>query len=41
LQLPAICDFSVTNVCNAACDFCEFSRDQMGLVVTFVPKVPI
>jgi MoaA/NifB/PqqE/SkfB family radical SAM enzyme len=29
LQLPAICDFSVTNVCNAACDFCGFSRDQM------------
>lgn len=26
--LPAICDFSVTNVCNAACDFCGFSRDK-------------
>ena len=29
LRLPAICDFSVTNVCNAACDFCGFSRDQV------------
>jgi MoaA/NifB/PqqE/SkfB family radical SAM enzyme len=27
-QLPAICDFSVTNVCNAACDFCGFARDK-------------
>src|SRR5690348_2488433 len=26
--LPAICDFSITNVCNAACDFCGFSRDK-------------
>jgi len=26
--LPAICDVSVTNVCNAACDFCGFSRDK-------------
>src|SRR5215472_11179387 len=27
--LPAVCDVSVTNVCNAACDFCGFSRDKM------------
>lgn len=27
-RLPAICDFSITNVCNAACDFCGFSRDK-------------
>jgi MoaA/NifB/PqqE/SkfB family radical SAM enzyme len=26
--LPAVCDISVTNVCNAACDFCGFSRDK-------------
>jgi MoaA/NifB/PqqE/SkfB family radical SAM enzyme len=26
--LPTICDVSVTNVCNAACDFCGFSRDK-------------
>lgn len=26
--LPAICDFSIPNVCNAACDFCGFSRDK-------------
>jgi MoaA/NifB/PqqE/SkfB family radical SAM enzyme len=26
--LPAVCDISVTNVCNAACDFCNFSRDK-------------
>jgi MoaA/NifB/PqqE/SkfB family radical SAM enzyme len=26
--LPAICDVSVTNVCNAACDFCGFARDK-------------
>jgi MoaA/NifB/PqqE/SkfB family radical SAM enzyme len=26
--LPAICDVSVTNLCNAACDFCGFSRDK-------------
>jgi MoaA/NifB/PqqE/SkfB family radical SAM enzyme len=26
--LPAVCDFSVTNVCNAACDFCGFARDK-------------
>jgi MoaA/NifB/PqqE/SkfB family radical SAM enzyme len=28
LALPAVCDISVTNVCNAACDFCGFSRDK-------------
>jgi MoaA/NifB/PqqE/SkfB family radical SAM enzyme len=28
LKLPAICDFSITNVCNAACDFCGFARDK-------------
>lgn len=27
-RLPAACDCSVTNVCNAACDFCGFSRDK-------------
>ena len=27
--LPAICDFSVTNACNAACDFCGFARNKM------------
>ena len=26
--LPAICDISVTNGCNAACDFCGFARDK-------------
>ncbi len=26
--LPAVCDVSVTNVCNAACDFCGFSRNK-------------
>jgi MoaA/NifB/PqqE/SkfB family radical SAM enzyme len=26
--LPAVCDVSVTNLCNAACDFCGFSRDK-------------
>jgi len=25
-KLPAVCDVSVTNVCNAACDFCGFAR---------------
>jgi MoaA/NifB/PqqE/SkfB family radical SAM enzyme len=25
LNLPAVCDVSVTNVCNAACDFCGFA----------------
>jgi MoaA/NifB/PqqE/SkfB family radical SAM enzyme len=29
--VPAVVDVSVTNVCNAACDFCGFSRDK-GLV---------
>jgi 2-iminoacetate synthase ThiH len=28
LQLPAVCDISVTNMCNAACDFCGFARDK-------------
>jgi MoaA/NifB/PqqE/SkfB family radical SAM enzyme len=28
LSLPAICDVSVTNACNAACDFCGFARDK-------------
>jgi MoaA/NifB/PqqE/SkfB family radical SAM enzyme len=28
LQLPAVCDVSVTNVCNAACDFCGFARGK-------------
>jgi MoaA/NifB/PqqE/SkfB family radical SAM enzyme len=27
IQLPAVCDVSVTNMCNAACDFCGFARD--------------
>jgi MoaA/NifB/PqqE/SkfB family radical SAM enzyme len=27
-SIPAVCDISVTNVCNAACDFCGFSRDK-------------
>jgi MoaA/NifB/PqqE/SkfB family radical SAM enzyme len=26
--LPAVCDASITNVCNAACDFCGFARDK-------------
>ena len=26
--LPAVADISVTNVCNAACDFCGFSREK-------------
>ena len=26
--LPAVCDVSVTNICNAACDFCGFARDK-------------
>ncbi len=28
IKLPAVCDFSTTNVCNAACDFCGFARDK-------------
>jgi MoaA/NifB/PqqE/SkfB family radical SAM enzyme len=28
LNLPAVCDFSITNICNAACDFCGFARDK-------------
>jgi MoaA/NifB/PqqE/SkfB family radical SAM enzyme len=27
-ELPAVCDFSITNVCNAACDFCGFARNK-------------
>ena len=27
-MLPAVCDVSVTNVCNAACDFCGFARNK-------------
>ena len=27
-MLPAICDASITNVCNAACEFCGFARDK-------------
>jgi len=26
--LPAVCDVSVTDACNAACDFCGFARDK-------------
>jgi MoaA/NifB/PqqE/SkfB family radical SAM enzyme len=29
--LPAICDVSVTNVCNATCDFCAYAHDK-GIV---------
>ena len=29
--IPAVCDVSVTNVCNATCDFCSFAYDK-GLV---------
>lgn len=29
--VPAICDVSVTNVCNATCDFCSFAHDK-GIV---------
>jgi len=29
--VPAVCDVSVTNVCNATCDFCGYARDK-GLV---------
>jgi MoaA/NifB/PqqE/SkfB family radical SAM enzyme len=28
LGIPAVCDVSVTNVCNAACDFCGFARGK-------------
>jgi len=27
-KIPAVCDVLVTNVCNAACDFCGFARDK-------------
>jgi len=26
--MPAACDVSVTNACNAACDFCSFARNK-------------
>ena len=26
--LPAVCDVSITDACNAACDFCGFARDK-------------
>jgi MoaA/NifB/PqqE/SkfB family radical SAM enzyme len=26
--VPAVCDVSVTNVCNATCDFCAYARDK-------------
>lgn len=26
--VPGVCDISVTNVCNAACDFCSFARGK-------------
>lgn len=26
--VPAVCDCSVTSLCNAACDFCGFARDK-------------
>jgi MoaA/NifB/PqqE/SkfB family radical SAM enzyme len=46
--VPAVADVSVTNVCNAACDFCGFARDK-GLAgprryldrVEFIRALPI
>jgi MoaA/NifB/PqqE/SkfB family radical SAM enzyme len=29
--VPGVCDVSVTNVCNATCDFCSFAHDK-GIV---------
>jgi MoaA/NifB/PqqE/SkfB family radical SAM enzyme len=26
--VPAVCDVSVTNVCNATCDFCSYAYDK-------------
>ena len=26
--VPAVCDISVTDICNATCDFCSFARDK-------------
>ena len=26
--VPAVCDVSVTNLCNATCDFCSYARDK-------------
>ena len=28
LELPAVCDVSITNLCNAVCEFCGFARDK-------------
>lgn len=46
--IPAVCDVSVTNVCNATCDFCCFAHDK-GIVkdrrwidpAAFAQAVPI
>jgi len=27
---PALCNVAVTNACNAACDFCNFARGEVG-----------
>ena len=27
---PALCNIAVTNSCNAACDFCNFSRGKVA-----------
>lgn len=27
---PSTCQFAITNVCNAACDFCNFSREKLA-----------
>lgn len=29
--IPAVCDVSVTNACNATCDFCCYPHDK-GIV---------
>jgi len=26
--IPAVCDVSVTNACNATCDFCSYAHDK-------------
>ena len=26
--VPAVCDISVTDICNATCDFCSFARNK-------------
>jgi MoaA/NifB/PqqE/SkfB family radical SAM enzyme len=28
--IPSVCDVSVTNICNADCDFCGFARSKTG-----------